>query len=87
MTTCKTCKHWSAPGPYEREVALCNPVDPDTFKPMQRGFETRICRMPTQTMFEPPVESNGFALTDGSQYFAVLATGQDFGCVRHEAKP
>ena len=63
---------------------MCEPVDPDTHKPMQRGFEVRICRQPTQTLAEAPIERNGFGLTDASQYYAVLATAEDFGCVRHE---
>ena len=52
---------------------------------MDRGFEVRLCKMPTQTFCEAPVERNGFGLCDGSQYMAALATAEDFGCVRHEA--
>ena len=86
MSTCKTCAYWMAPGKNDsyKYTSICTPRDPDTFQPMDRGFETRICRMPTQTLFEAPVESNSFALTDGSEYLAVLATGEDFGCVRHQ---
>lgn len=64
---------------------LCRPIDPDTYEPMKRGFETRICNQPEQSFCESPVASNAFALADGSNYFATLATGEDFGCVRHEA--
>ena len=85
MKTCKTCKHWQQPGESNYEKDLCTPRDPDTYQPMDRGFYVRICKMPTQTFCESPVESNGFGLTDGSMYMAALATAEDFGCVRHEA--
>ena len=87
MKTCKTCLHWKAPDEMEnyRVDRMCHPVDPDTFEPMDRRFETRLCKMPTQTYFESPVERNGFGLTDGSTYYAALVTAEDFGCVRHEA--
>jgi len=86
MNTCKTCKHWKEPEDKDNARAddLCTPRDPDTYEPMDRGFKVRICRMPTQTFCEAPVERNGFGLTDGSTYFAALATAEDFGCVRHE---
>lgn len=86
MNTCKTCKHWTAPADDDNHyaVSICGPIDPDTYEPMNRGFETRLCRHPAQARFEAPVERNGFAITDGSQYFAALATAEDFGCVRHE---
>lgn len=88
MNRCATCKHWTAPGDNDLSYpsrSLCEPVDPDTYEPMNRGFAVRICKQPTQTFCEAPVESNGFALADGSDYFAVLATAEDFGCVRWEA--
>lgn len=86
MKTCKTCRHWSAPEPDDNfyEDRLIRPFDPDTYTPMKMPFEVRICRQPTQTFCEYPVESNGFGLADASNYRAVLATGEDFGCVRHE---
>lgn len=85
MKTCKTCIYWEAPldsNHLERDI--CRPIDFDSDLPMDRGFETNICRMPTQTRYEPPVESNGFGLTDGSEYYAVLFTAEDFGCIRHK---
>lgn len=87
MKTCKTCKHWQAPQihAHYREDAMCAPRDPDTYRPMDRGFTVRICMMPTQTFCEAPVERDGFGLADGSEYMAILATAEDFGCVRHEA--
>lgn len=63
---------------------MCNPTDEDTFQPKVIGYEVRMCRQPTQTFCETPVERNGFGLTDGSTYYAALATAEDFGCVRHE---
>lgn len=87
MNTCKTCKHWAKPdGLFSVGKALCTPIDPTTYMPMDRGFEVRICEMPTQTFCEAPVERNGFGLADGSTYLAVLATAEDFGCVRHEVR-
>ena len=87
MSTCKTCVHWtkSAKKGSYAESSICVPLDPDTYKPMKRGFEVRLCKQPTQTFCEAPVERNGFALADGSEYMAMLATAEDFGCVRHEA--
>lgn len=83
MNRCKTCKHWQQPvGFNEGEIAV--PRDQDTLEPMARGFEARICRHPDQAQFEAPIRADGFALTDSSQYFAAMATGEDFGCVLHE---
>jgi hypothetical protein len=86
VKTCKTCKHWTAPGERTswNEECMCRPLDLDTGAPMQRGFEVRLCKQPSQTFCEAPVERNGFGLTDGSSYLAALATAEDFGCVRHE---
>jgi hypothetical protein len=87
MMRCKTCKHWKKPeeNASYHEGDLCTPRDPDTYEPMDRGFEVRLCKLPTQTFCEAPVERNGFGLCDGSEYMAALATAEDFGCVRHEA--
>lgn len=87
MNRCKTCKHWSRPDDGEwRLRSMCNPLDPDTYEPMDRGFLVAECTMPTQTFYEAPVERDGFGLTDGSEYFAALCTAEDFGCVKWEAK-
>ena len=87
MNTCKTCQHWMLAsedhdGSYE--VQMTAPIDPDTYEPMVMEFEVRICEHPAKTLFERPVERNGFGLSDGSQYWVMLATAEDFGCVRHE---
>lgn len=79
--TCKTCKYWTD----DEYNNMCNPVDPDDYEPMDRGFKCKICKMPTQTFCESPVENNGFGLADGSLYYAILVTAEDFGCVRHES--
>ncbi len=86
MNTCKTCQRWKLDPPDDdwQADAICRPLDPDTYQPMNRGFETRKCTLP-HTFYEPPVERNGFALCDGSQYHAALYTAEDFGCIRHEA--
>jgi hypothetical protein len=63
---------------------MCEPLDPDTYEPMKRAFEVRLCKHPAQTFCEVPVERNGFGLFDGSEYMARLATAEEFGCVRHE---
>lgn len=87
---CKTCKWWKLETDENslefnfRAVQICRPDDPDTDLPMDRGFETRECIQPTQTFYEPPVESDGFGLCDGSQYGATLFTAENFGCVKHE---
>jgi hypothetical protein len=82
MNRCKTCAYWQEDN--EPPYGLCHPVDPDTGEKMAWPFEVRICKMPTQTRFEPPTESDGFALSDASEYYAVFATGENFGCVRHK---
>lgn len=84
MNTCKTCKHWCLPTDSWNASSLCKPLDQDTYEPMQFKYEVRICKMPSQTFCERPMEANGFGLADASMYFAVLATGEEFGCVRHE---
>lgn len=86
MNRCKTCRHWKEPGPdaHFNVLSITEPADQDTFEPMKRGFITRQCKHPEQTRFEPPVRADGFAITDGSEYFAALCTAEDFGCVLHE---
>ncbi len=91
MNTCKTCKHWNMPPVPDEfmsttESRLCHPHDPDTYELMEMPFAVGICEHPALTFCERPVERNGFGVADGSEYFAVLATAEDFGCVRHEEK-
>jgi hypothetical protein len=85
---CKTCKHWTAPDTHIDKysiVEICQPVDPDTFEPMVNAFEVRECRSPKIAYFERNPESTGITLVDASEYFARMLTGEDFGCVNHEA--
>jgi hypothetical protein len=84
MERCKSCKHWKRPDNINAKC-LFQPRDQDTYQPMNLGFEVRECVHPSKTLYEAPTESNGFALTDASEYFAALCTAEDFGCVRHEA--
>lgn len=88
MNICKTCIHWKMPQENDvyNAIDMCRPLDPDNFEPMKRGFEVRICKHPAQTFAEPPIEDNGFGLADASEFFACLATAENFGCVRHEGK-
>lgn len=82
---CFTCRHWTIPSESEhagREV--CEPTDPDTLTPMRMPFEVRRCRNPKLLFCERPVEDPGFAVADGSTYFAGLYTTAKFGCVLHE---
>ncbi len=83
--TCKTCAHWTKPNTETNYMvdSICTPLDPDTFRRMERGFEVRMCTMPTQTFCETPIERDSFGLTDGSEYMACLVTAEAFGCVRH----
>lgn len=85
MNTCKTCMHWKDPQSDDIYAeGLCSPLDPEAgFQPMERGFASKVCKLPTQTFGEAPVERNGFALVDGSRFYAVLVTAEDFGCLRH----
>lgn len=84
MKRCATCRHWQTDDDW-RSHDMTHPVDPDTFQPMATAFEVRECKHPKLLFCERPLESNGFAVADGSTYFAALYTAQDFGCVRHES--
>lgn len=84
--TCKTCRHWRKQDPHDHRGAdIAEPVDPDTFEKMQTVFEVRACKHPKLLFCERPLENPGFAVADGSTYFAALYTTEEFGCVLHEA--
>jgi hypothetical protein len=83
MKQCKTCKHWTAVDKNEWNE-ICNPYDPDTFESMEMPFEVRRCEHPKLLFCERPVEINGFATMDGSEYKADLYTAEEYGCVLHE---
>lgn len=82
MSRCKTCAHWTVDP--DRLNWITNPEDPDTFEPMELEFEVRRCTHPRLLFCERPLGSDGFAVADGSVYFAALLTAEDFGCVLHE---
>lgn len=85
MAHCKTCRHWKAREEENYRLAiLTDPYDPDTFEPMAMPFEVRRCTHPKLLFCERPVEDPGFAVADGSTYFAALVTTETFGCVLHE---
>lgn len=65
--------------------SIIRPEDPDTYEPMVLPFEVRTCGHPKLLFCERPLERDGFAVADGSEYMAVLYTAEGFGCVRHEA--
>lgn len=84
--TCKTCKHWQL-GKEPDSDRIISPEDPDTFEPMKDlPFEVRKCENPRVLFCERPVERQGAAVMDGSNYFACLYGAEDFGCVLHERK-
>lgn len=96
MNTCKTCLHWVIPQDSEdsyrcREIA--SPRDPVTYKQEKTeeaiaakwGYNVRVCKHPKLEFCQRP-EQDGFALVDGSEYYAALVTGEDFGCVLYELK-
>jgi hypothetical protein len=85
MNRCKTCAHWHTPVEGDhRGDDIVRPIDPDTYEPMKMPFEVRACRHPKLMFCERPVENPGFAVADGSTYFAGLYTSSEFGCVLHE---
>lgn len=85
---CKDCKHW---GNRPDSVAdwqdhISKPIDPDTYEPMDLPHEVRRCYHPELRFCERPLEADGFAVADGSEYYAALYTGEAFGCVKWDAK-
>lgn len=83
MNICATCRHWRDDD--GRHNGITHPYDPDTYAEMKMPFPVLRCTHPKLLFCERPVERDGFAVADGSTYFAALYTGPSFGCVRHEA--
>lgn len=71
MQTCKTCKHWTL------EVEL----DYDQDLP---NYKIRHCKNPKMKCNELPLKNTASA-HDYGDYKADFITGEDFGCVLHEA--
>jgi hypothetical protein len=80
---CKTCEHWCRTSD-DRWDGIANPYDPDTMDYAVMPFEVRQCTSPNIVYFERNPNSNGISLKDGSDYRAVMYTGEDFGCVLYE---
>jgi hypothetical protein len=91
---CKNCQHWKLPQEQEYFGAeyLATPEDVEGYcikdEDIQRslyGHATKYCRSPKLKFHQRPSKS-GACVADGSQYLAVLITGEDFGCVNWEKK-
>lgn len=81
---CKNCVHWVYTD--DRSRWITRPLDEDTNEPMKFEFEVRKCKNPKLLFCERPVESDGFAVADGSTYYAALITAENFGCKLFEVK-
>lgn len=80
---CSTCKHWNLGDP-DLFDEITHPMDPDTYEAMEMPFRVGRCTHPKLLFCERPVEHDGLAVADGSNYRAALYTAEDFGCVRWE---
>jgi hypothetical protein len=85
MSFCSTCRYWKLADKEDYDE-IRRPPDPDTYEDMEMPFEVGECRHPKLLFCERPLEPNGFAICDGSNYMANLYTAESFGCVRHEPK-
>jgi hypothetical protein len=85
MKLCKTCKWWKDPENEDYKAEwICNPHDQDTFEKAKMPFEVKMCYHPGIAYFERNPSSSGISLVDGSEYYAMMCTGENFGCVNHE---
>ena len=82
LLRCAACKHWTDTDEWNE---ITHPRDPDTYQEMEMSFTVKRCTNPNLLFCERPLESNGFAVADGSTYFAAFFTAEDFGCVQWEA--
>lgn len=83
MSSCKSCQHWRLD--RDSEDYRITPFDGESREPMTMPFEVRACNSPKLLTFERPIEASGAAVMDGSDYHAMLYTGEDFACVNYEA--
>ena len=84
VNLCATCRHWLVSDKDWPHGGITQPVDPDTYEPMEMPFEVRECQHPKLMFCERPVENPGFAVADGSTYVAKFYTTGAFGCVLHQ---
>ena len=83
MKTCKDCAFWRID---DRTDRITNPIDEDTYEEKEMPFEVRKCLNDDITLFERNPSPRGVSLCDGSQYYAAMYTGPDFGCVNFKPK-
>lgn len=86
LRLCATCRWWSNAADSSMdpasELAVRDPITYELVDP--QPFELRVCTSPKVRFYERP-ERDGAAVVDGSEYFARLVTGPEFGCARWEA--
>ena len=84
---CKNCRFWAVnKEDYNPHNDIIEPLDPDTYKPMKMPFEVKVCMSDNITWFERNPNSNGVSLVDGSDYYARMLTGENFGCVNFKKR-
>jgi hypothetical protein len=88
MTTarCATCVHWRDSQKHHRGPRDLAVLGPDYRPVTPQPFELHECLSPKVRFYERP-EVDGVALMDGSEFFATMVTGPDFGCIHHEPDP
>jgi len=94
MDRCINCKHWKRihgdelqddSQDYDCNVFMVEIEDEDSFNEFaEPEYPIGICN--TEQGFYKPPKVDGFALADGENYRATIATGGEFGCTRWEAK-
>lgn len=95
MNKCATCKWWTRGERHWNSVtrelgeAYEVYVDPEhkngnyTRHEVIAQYDVRECKSPLLRFYEVP-SANGAAVCDGSDYWAGLFTGPEFGCQNHE---
>jgi len=90
MSTCQTCRWWlrNAGDTYlgvtqelGEALEVYSPMGDDTT--VVPTYSVRRCTSPALRFYETP-SVDGAAVCDGSEYWAGLFTGPQFGCSRHE---
>jgi len=93
MNRCNTCKYWVERKDNNsfRGEDIISPRDPETWDQEEGeeaiaakwGHNVRFCGHPKLEFSQRP-ESDGMAVIDGSEFWAALLTGEDFGCILWE---